>query len=300
MSLVMHQKITPRQSALKRRPETREEKMINSLSPILNLMVKAVRRASSSLLRDFHEISHLQLSKKGPGDFVSSADLMVEKKLIALLQEAKPEFGILSEECGEIPAKNGSPYRWVIDPIDGTTNFIHAIPTFAISLALMRGDEVLDAVIFNPVVNELYYAEKGQGAFVMRPTGDERLRVSVRNNAETTITAINPAFLATCPEIVATLLKKNAAIRINGSTTLALASVASGQFDAFMENRIHLWDIVTGYLLVKEAGGIVQTWTGKTSLTDIIEEGSFLATTMDFRDEIIKKLPKTKKNLQKK
>lgn len=300
MSVVMHQKITPRQSAFKKRPETREEKMINSLSPILSLMVKAVRHASSSLYRDFHEVSHLQLSKKGPGDFVSSADLMVEKKLISYLQEAKPEYGFLSEECGTIPPKNDSLYRWVIDPIDGTTNFIHAIPTFAISLALMRKDEVLDAVIFNPISNELYYAEKGQGAFVMRPTGDERLRVSSRRSLETTIFSINPAFLANHPEIVSSFLKKNAAVRMNGSTTLALAAVASGQSDIFMEHRTHLWDIATGYLLVKEAGGIVQTWSGKTALKDIMEEGSFVATTMDLRDEVIKKLPKTKKNLKNK
>ena len=202
MSVVMRQKITPRQSAIKKRPETREEKMINSLSPILNLMVKSVRRASSSLLRDFREVSHLQLSRKGPGDFVSSADLTVEKKLISFLQESKPDYAILSEECGTIAAKNNSPYCWVIDPIDGTTNFIHAIPTFAISLALMRGDEVLDAVIFNPVLNELYYAEKGQGAFVMRPTGDERLRVSARRNIETTVVSLNPVFLVNHPNIV--------------------------------------------------------------------------------------------------
>ena len=300
MSVVMHQKITPRHSAIRKRPETREEKMINSLSPILNLMVKAVRYASSSLLRDFHEVSHLQLSKKGPGDFVSSADLMVEKKLVSFLQDAKPDYGILSEECGSIAPKNDSPYCWVIDPVDGTTNFIHALPTFSISLALMRGDDVLDAVIFNPVLNELYYAEKGQGAFVMRPTGDERLRVSSRRNMEMTITSINPAFLLNHPKVVEAFLKDNSAVRINGSTTLAMASVAAGQSDVFLENRVHLWDIATGYLLVKEAGGIVQTWSGKTSFKDIVKEGAFMATTMDLCDEILKKLPKSKKNLQKK
>lgn len=300
MPVIMHKTITPRQVAMKKRPETREEKMINSLSPMLNLMVKSVRRAASSLHRDFHEVAHLQLSKKGPGDFVSSADLMVEKKLIALLQEAKPDFGILSEECGKIAPKNDSPYCWVIDPIDGTTNFIHAIPTFAVSLALMRGDEVLDAVVYNPILNELYYAEKGQGAFVMRPTGDERLRVSARRSIETTVVSLNPAFLVNHPQISDSFLKDNAAIRMNGSTTLALASVASGQSDIFMESRTHLWDIATGYLLVKEAGGIVQTWSGKTTLKDIMQEETFLATTMDLRDEVVKKLPKVKKNLKKK
>ena len=300
MSVVMHQKITPRASAMKKRPQTREEKMINSLSPTLNLMVKAVRRASSSLLRDFHEVSHLQLSKKGPGDFVSSADLMTEKKLISYLQEAKPDYGVISEECGVIAPKNDSPYRWVIDPIDGTTNFIHANPTFAISLALMRGDEVLNAVRFNPVLNELYYAEKGQGAFVMRPTGDERLRVSNRRSLETTVLSVNGSFLSAYPETLAELLKKNLSLRINGSTTLALAGVAAGQSDIFADSRIHLWDIVTGYLLVKEAGGIIQSWSGKTDLKDIIAEGTFLATTMELRDEVVKFLPKVKKTLQKK
>lgn len=300
MSVVMRQKITPRQMAVRKRSETREEKMINSLSPMLNLMVKAVRRAASSLHRDFHEVSHLQLSKKGPGDFVSSADLMVEKKLISILQESKPDYGVLSEECGVIAPQNSSPYCWVIDPIDGTTNFIHAIPTFAISLALMRGDEVLDAVIYNPILNELYYAEKGQGAFVMRPTGDERLRVSARRSLETAVVALNPAFLVNHPQIAKNFLAENSAIRMNGSTTLALSSVAAGQFDVFMESRIHLWDVATGYLLVKEAGGIVQTWSGGSTLKDIMKEGSFVATTMDLREEVIKKLSTSKKNLQKK
>ena len=134
----------------------------------------------------------------------------------------------------------------------------------------------------------------------MRPTGDERLRVSARRNMETTIISLNPAFLVNHPKIVNSFLKDNAAVRMNGSTTLALALVASGQSDLFMETRVHLWDIATGYLLVKEAGGIVQTWSGKTTFKDIIKEGSFMATTMDLRDKIVKKLPKTKKNLQKK
>ncbi len=300
MPVISKQKITPRKNTLVKRKETREEQVIASLSPNLNLMIRAVRRASTSLLRDFGEVSHLQVSKKGPGSFVSNADLMTEKKLIEFLQEARPDYGFISEEKGEIPAKNGSPYRWLMDPIDGTTNFIHALPTFALSLALLKGDEVLDAVIFNPITNELYYAEKGRGAFVMTPTGNERLRVSNRTNMEMAMFAVNVSVFGRCPELLSSFLDKNSPVRIIGSTTLALSHLAAGHFDSFIEFQPNIWDIATGYLIVKEAGGIVQSWDGKLSLSDIIKAGTFIATTPELKEKVIKILPKVKKNLQKK
>lgn len=300
MAVVEKRTITPRKNTFVKRKETREEKMIDSLSPNLNLMVRAVRRASGSLLRDFGEISHLQVSKKGPGDFVSNADLMTEKKLIEFLQEARPDYGFISEEKGEIPAKNGSPYRWLMDPIDGTTNFIHAMPAFAISLALLKGDEVLDAVIFNPMTNELYYAEKGRGAFVMTPTGNERLRVSNRTKMETAMIGVNVSVFGRCPDLLKSFLDQHSPVRIIGSTTLTLSALGAGQVDGFIEYRPNAWDIATGYLIVKEAGGIVQSWTGKIAFKDILDEGTFLATTPELKEKMIKILPKTKKVLQKK
>ncbi len=295
MPVIAKQKITPRKNTIVKRKQTREEQMIASLSPNLNLMIHAVRRASGTLLRDFGEISQLQVSKKGPGNFVSNADLMTEKKLIEFLQEARPDYGFLSEEKGGIPAKNGSPYTWIMDPIDGTTNFLHAMPTFAISLALLKGDEVLDAVIFNPITNQLYYAEKGRGAFVMTPTGNERLRVSSRTKMETAMMAVNVSVFGRCPELLDSFLKNHSPVRIMGSTTLTLSSLSAGQTDAFIEYQPHIWDIATGYLIVKEAGGIVQSWSGKLKFKEIIEEGSFLATTPQLKEKVIKMLPKSKK-----
>lgn len=295
MPVIEKQRIIPRKNTIVKRKKTREEQVIDSLSPNLNLMIHAVRRASGSLLRDFGEISHLQVSKKGPGDFVSNADLMTEKKLIEFLQEARPDYGFVSEERGEIPAKNGSPYKWLMDPIDGTTNFLHAMPYFAISLALLKGDEVLDAVIFNPITNQLYYAEKGRGAFIMTPTGNERLRVSGRTKMETAMMSVNVSVFGRCPELLESFLKNHSPVRVMGATTLTLSSLAAGQTDAFIEYHPHIWDIATGYLIVKEAGGIVQSWSGKLKLYDIVEEGTFLATTPELKEKVIKILPKIKK-----
>lgn len=295
MPVIEKQRIIPRKNTIVKRKKTREEQVIDSLSPNLNLMIHAVRRASGSLLRDFGEISHLQVSKKGPGDFVSNADLMTEKKLIEFLQEARPDYGFVSEERGEIPAKNGSPYKWLMDPIDGTTNFLHAMPYFAISLALLKGDEVLNAVIFNPITNQLYYAEKGRGAFIMTPTGNERLRVSGRTKMETAMMSVNVSVFGRCPELLESFLKNHSPVRVMGATTLTLSSLAAGQVDAFIEYHPHIWDIATGYLMVKEAGGIVQSWSGKLKLYDIVEEGTFLATTPELKEKVIKILPKIKK-----
>ena len=143
MPVVEKKRITPRTQTLRKRVETREEKMISALSPNLNVMVNAVRKVGQNIVHDFREVANLQISEKGPGDFVSNADLFSEKKLIELLREARPGYGFLSEECGEIPAAEGCDYYFVMDPIDGTNNFIHAIPLFCISLALMQKDKVV-------------------------------------------------------------------------------------------------------------------------------------------------------------
>ena len=145
-----------RRRASLERAETREQQRISSLSAILNVMVKAVRKAGRNMLRYFGEISQLQVREKGAGDFVSDADVRAEKILIESLHEDRPDYGILSEECGEVSPQNGSPFTWIIDPIDGTINFIHAFPYFAISVALKYHDVITAAVLFNPLSNELY------------------------------------------------------------------------------------------------------------------------------------------------
>ena len=169
MPIVEKRTITPRRESFKSE-KTREEQRIDSLSPHLTIMIKAARKTGFRLIRDFGEISNLQVSRKGPGDFVTNADLMAEKTLIEQLSAAREDYGFISEERGVIPAKNKSPFTWVIDPIDGTTNFMHAIDEMAISVALMEHKTVVAGIVYNPIRNELYYAEKGKGAFLMTPT----------------------------------------------------------------------------------------------------------------------------------
>ena len=301
MPIIAHQKITPRkQTVVFKKNETREEKRISSLSPTLNFMVKAVRHAGASLVRDFREVSQLQVSRKGPGEFVSNADLFTEKKLIECIKKTRPDDAILSEECGEIPANNNSPYKWVLDPIDGTNNFLHAVPFFCISLALLRKDEVIAGVIYNPITTELYYAEKGQGAFVMTPTGDVRLRVSARKDLEQTMVATNSYALKTINGLVDRMIGKPFSFRCIGSTALALAGVAAGQLDVFFDCRSHIWDLAAGYLLVKEAGGIVQTLDGKTDIPSILNGESVLATSLNLREKVLNFIKPKEKTCKKK
>ena len=300
MPIVAHQKITPRKKAVFKRAETREEKRISSLSSTLSFMVKAVRHAGATLVRDFREVSQLQVSRKGPGDFVSNADFFTEKKLIEFIKKARPNDAVLSEECGEMPASNNSPYKWVIDPIDGTNNFLHAVPFFAISLALLRQDEVIAGVIYNPITTELYYAEKGQGAFVMTPTGDVRLRVSGRKELEQTMVATNSYALKNINGLVDRMIGKPFCFRCIGSTALALAGVAAGQLDVFFDCRCHIWDLAAGFLLVKEAGGIVQTWDGKTDMNSILKDKGVLATSLDLREKVLNFIKPKEKTCKKK
>ena len=266
-----------RRRASLERAETREQQRISSLSAILNVMVKAVRKAGRSMLRDFGEISQLQVREKGAGDFVSEADTNVEKILIESLQEDRPDYGLLSEECGEIPAKNGSPFTWIIDPIDGTTNFIHAFPYFAISIALKYHDEITAAVLFNPITNELYYAEKGQGFFMMTTTGNKRLRVSGRNDLSTSLVGLNNKE----NQIEKTLDQKVCSFRHLGSCTLELAAVGAGQLDAvILTKKPYIWDIAAASLFIKEAGGRMATLSGKTDLKNLSEADIVIATNL--------------------
>jgi len=294
MPVIAKQKITPRTRTLRsKRPETREEKMIAALSPTLNVMVNAVRRVGQNIVHDFREVANLQISEKGPGDFVSNADLYSEKKLIELLHEARPEYGFLSEECGEIKGADGCEYYFVLDPIDGTNNFIHALPLFCLSLALMKGKSVLAGVIFNPVTNELYYAEKGKGAFLMTPTGNMRLRVSGRRKLKQCLLATNGYSAERTRKGLDGVAKDFASARYFGSGALSMAMVAAGQIDAQLEFRFHKWDIAAGYLLVQEAGGKVTTFDGRTDLDSIVSTCTLLAANPSLHEILLPKMAKS-------
>ena len=205
-------------------------------------MIKACEKASKILIRDFGELENLQVSKKGPKDFVTNSDKKTEKVLINELTKNKKKYSILSEEIGFIK-NDDNDYIWVIDPIDGTTNFLHGVPHFCISIGLKFRDEIISGLIFDPIKNETFYAEKNQGAFF----NNHRIRVSKRKNLDECLFATNKNGLSSTD--------LNA--RIFGSAALDLAYVASGRIDGYFQNGLNLWDIAAGTLIVKEAGGIV-------------------------------------------
>ena len=213
-----------------------------SISPNLNIMIKAAEKASKSLVRDFGEVEKLQVSKKGPRDFVTKTDKNVEKILIEELSKIKKNYSILSEEIGKIENKD-SENVWIIDPIDGTTNFLHGIPHFAICIALESKKEVISGLIYDPIKDEMFYAEKSKGAYL----NNQRLRVSNKNSLDECLFSSNQEGIKF----------SNLNMRCSGCAALDLAYVASGRLDGFFHNKINLWDIAAGALLVEEAGGIV-------------------------------------------
>jgi len=205
-------------------------------------MIKASEKASKILIRDFGEIEKLQVSKKGPSDFVTNSDLKAEKIIIEELKKARPNYSIISEENG-IENNKDKNNTWIIDPIDGTINFLHGVPHFAISIALKSNDEIVTGLIFDPIKNEMFYAEKDNGAFF----NNHRIRVSKKNE-------INDCLFATGGKI-----KKEPDIpyRKSGSAALDMAYVAAGRYDGFFQHDLNLWDIAAGIVLIKEAGGIL-------------------------------------------
>ena len=226
-------------------------------SPQINLITKACLKASRSLIRDFGEIENLQVSAKGPGDFVTSADERTEKILIEELQKAHPDYGIITEESGIIN-KSNTKNRWIIDPIDGTMNFMNGIPTFAISIGYEEEDEIKCGVIFNPITNEMFCAEKGNGAYL----NNSRIRVSNKKK-------IKDALIVTGGPKGASKIKEKifleyikvsnnvSNVRKFGSAALDLAYVACGRFDGYWQREINYWDVAAGIIIVKEAGGFV-------------------------------------------
>ncbi len=245
---------------------------MNSISPNLNVMIKASEKASKSLIRDFGEIENLQVSVKGPSDFVTSADFNVEKILIEELTKSKKNFSFLSEESGLIKNKDKK-NMWIIDPIDGTSNFLHGIPHFAISIALQSGNEIVSGLIFDPIKNEMFYAEKNNGSYL----NNKRIRVSKRKNIDECLFATNG--------------KKFKDVKLHnrksGSAALDMAYVASGRYDGYFQENLNLWDIAAGLILVKEAGGILN----QVNLTKN-ENLEIIASSSNINEKMLEKLGK--------
>ena len=213
---------------------------MNSISANLRIMIKAAEKASKTLIRDFGEIEKLQVSIKGPADFVSSSDKKSEKTIIQELLKSKKKYSFLTEESGKITSSDTNNI-WIIDPIDGTTNYLHGIPHFAISIALKSNNEIIAGVIFDPIKNEIFYAEKNNGAYF----NNQRIRVSKKKKVEHCLFATGGR-----KEV-----KNSLNVRKSGSAALDMAYVAAGRYDGYFQNNLHLWDIAAGIILIKEAGG---------------------------------------------
>ena len=229
---------------------------MNSISPNLNLMIRASEKASKIIIRDFGELENLQVSKKGPKDFVTKTDKRVEKILIDELTKTKRNYSFITEETGKIINKNKDVF-WVIDPIDGTTNFLHGVPHFAISIALLKDGEIISGLIVDPIKNEIFYAEKNNGSFF----NNNRMRVSKKSNIDECLFASNNEGIKSIhPKIN---------LRNTGCAALDLAYVACGRFDGYFHNKINLWDIAAGKIIIEEAGGKVNKIDYKRKKIDI-------------------------------
>tara|TARA_Y100000741_G_scaffold352518_1_gene324718 strand:- start:428 stop:1168 length:741 start_codon:yes stop_codon:yes gene_type:complete len=243
---------------------------MNSISANLNIMIKASEKASKTLIRDFGEIEKLQVSKKGPSDFVTNSDLKAEKIIIEELKKAKPHYSIISEEYGIEDNKDKS-NSWIIDPIDGTVNFLHGIPHFAISIALKSDKEIISGVIFDPIKNEMFYAEKNNGAYF----NNQRIRVSKKNK-------IGDCLFVTGGKIQN---EPDLPYRKSGCAALDMAYVASGRYDGYFQKNLNLWDIAAGIVMVEEAGGILN----KIDLS-INKNIKIIASSTDISEKLLKKL----------
>ena len=265
-----------------------ERKSLAVRSATITVMIRACFAAAKSLKRDFGEVEQLQVSEKGPGDFVSRADIMAERTLRKELERTRPEYGFLGEEGGEI--KGDGHNRWIADPLDGTTNFLHGVPHFAISLALERDSEIIAGVIYQPISDELFWAEKGNGAFIDTPNArSRRLRVSGRKELTRGLIATgipfvgkgdHPAYLRKLEAVMG----KTAGVRRWGAAALDLAFVAAGRYDAFFEYGLSSWDVAAGLLIVKEAGGLVTDAKGQPY---VLGGPSILASNVGLRDSMI-------------
>jgi len=242
-------------------------------SPTMNVMIAAARKAARALARDFGEVENLQVSRKGPSDFVTSADLKAEKTLFEELSKGRPGYGFLMEERGAVEGSDKT-HRWIVDPLDGTTNFLHGIPHFAISIALEREGVIVAGVIYNVARDELFWAEKGQGAYL----NDKRLRVSGRGEMRDALIGTGAPFQGRPGqeqflEEIGRVVAASAGVRRMGAASLDLAYVAAGRFDGFWERNLNAWDIAAGAVIVREAGGFAKEIDGG----DFLKTGAIVA-----------------------
>ena len=244
-------------------------------SALMNVMTAAAIKAGRGLKRDFGEVANLQVSVKGPGDFVSAADRKAEKVLFEELAKARPGYGFVMEESGRVEGADQS-HTWIIDPLDGTTNFLHGIPVFAISVALEREGQLVAGLVYNPADDEMYVAERGQGAWL----NNRRLRVAQRRELADSLIATGVPHLGKAKEHprfkaeLSAVMARVSNVRRFGAASLDLAYTAAGRFDAYWERGLQPWDIAAGIVLVREAGGFVSDMSGGS---DMMDKGEVLA-----------------------
>ncbi|HEY0649082.1 inositol monophosphatase family protein [Phenylobacterium sp.] len=264
---------------------------MSTQSALLKVMSDAARKAARGLNRDFGELAELQVAKKAPADFVSAADLKAEQVIFEALTKARPGYGFLGEERGLIEGSDKT-HRWIVDPLDGTTNFLHAIPHFAINIALEREGVVVAALTHNPITNETFWAEKGKGAFV----NDHRLRVAARQRLDESVLATGIPFLghgqhAKFLKELHQISQRVAGVRRFGAASLDLAWVAAGRFDGYWERDLNAWDLAAGTLLVTEAGGKVTDADGGG---EVLTTGSVVAGNLDIHPQLLSRLTAAK------
>jgi len=260
---------------------------VSTQSALLKVMSDAARKAARGLNRDFGELVELQVSKKGAADFVSAADLKAEQVIFEALSKARPGYSFLGEERGLIEGTDKT-HTWIVDPLDGTTNFLHAIPHFAVNIALQREGAIVAAVTYNPITNELFWAEKGKGCFV----NDKRLRVAARQRLDESVLATGIPFLghgqhARFLKELHQVSQRVAGVRRFGSAALDLAFVAAGRFDGYWERDLNAWDLAAGLLLVSEAGGKATDADGGE---DVIGKGSVCAANLELHPLVLERL----------
>lgn len=260
---------------------------MGALSPLLTVMTDVAARAGRSLNRDFRDIEHLQVSRKGPADFVSVADRKAEDIIYDRLTQARPGYGFVMEERGIVEGTDRS-HRWIVDPLDGTLNFLHGMPHFAVSIALEREGELVAGVVYNPATDELFHAEKGRGAWL----SDRRLRVADRKHFDEAVIATGMPFLgkkghASFLKELHQIMPHTAGVRRMGSAALDLAWVAAGRYDGFWERNLKSWDIAAGIVLVREAGGFIAEIDGADN---VLETGNIVAGNEFMQGELARRL----------
>lgn len=254
-------------------------------SPNINVMVKAAQKAARILRHDFGELENLQATRKSLGDFVSRADRNSERAIMEELQKARPDYGFLVEESGEVPGKNEH-FRWIVDPLDGTSNFLHGVPYFAISIALEQDHEIVAGVIYDPIRDELFWAEKGNGAFL----NNTRIRVSGRKDLDTVLLASGEPYSRRAQnkdyvEKISKIALLVCGVRRMGASALDLAYVAAGRYDMYFEDCVTPWDYAAGIILVREAGGVVCDHTGHSKIS---KRGDIYASSLHFKELFMK------------